>query len=123
MAGASRGAGLLRALFGTPGNAVMTVVMRGLLWLTVPPFLHWAVADATWDGLSRKACAPDGACWAFVKARFALFIYGRYPEPERWRVDLVLLLLAVLAAGALFARRRGIFVALLLLAMPVVGGV
>jgi general L-amino acid transport system permease protein len=124
MAGASRGAGLLRALFGTPGNAVMTVVMLGLLWLTVPPFLHWAVADATWEGLSRKACAPDGACWAFVKARFGLFIYGRYPQAERWRVDVVLSLLAVLSAGALFARRhRGRWLLALLVVMPVAGSV
>ena len=39
-----------------------------LLYLTVPPFVEWALAHATWDGLNRKACAPDGACWAFVKA-------------------------------------------------------
>jgi hypothetical protein len=35
-----------------------------------------------------------GACWAYVKAYFPQFIYGRYPEPERWRVDIVFVLLA-----------------------------
>ena len=65
--------------------AMLTAAMLALFYLTVPPFLHWALANATWDGLSRKACAPDGACWAFVRARFPLFIYGRYPQPERWR--------------------------------------
>ncbi|MEJ0016685.1 MAG: amino acid ABC transporter permease [Acetobacteraceae bacterium] len=114
---------LIKSLFSTKLNALLTLVMLGLIYLTVPPFLNWALANATWDGLSRKACAPDGACWAFVKARFALFFYGRYPPPERWRVDLVLLLLVILAAGALYARRRGVFIALLLLALPPVGGV
>jgi general L-amino acid transport system permease protein len=114
---------VIKAMFSTKLNVVLTLTMLALLYLTIPPFLNWAVAHATWDGLSRKACAPDGACWAFVQARFPLFIYGRYPQPERWRVDVTLLLLAILAAGALYARRRGIFVALLLLAMPLVGGV
>jgi general L-amino acid transport system permease protein len=29
-----------------------------------------------------------GACWAFVSAKFGQFIYGRYPDAERWRVDI-----------------------------------
>ncbi|MGA8195664.1 MAG: amino acid ABC transporter permease [Acetobacteraceae bacterium] len=114
---------MLRALFGTKLNAALTMVTLALVYLTVPPFLNWALAHATWDGLSRRACAPDGACWAFVKARFPLFIYGRYPQPERWRVDLAFVLLATTSSGALFARRRGWWVAVLLVGMPIVGGV
>ena len=34
----------------------------------------------------------NGACWTFVKVRFAQFIYGFYPEAERWRPNLVVLL-------------------------------
>ena len=99
---------LWKPLFGSPLNVVLTAGMLALFYLTVPPFLHWALANATWDGLSRKACAPDGACWAFVTARFPLFIYGRYPQPERWRVDLAFMLLVLISAGTLFApRRRG----------------
>lgn len=112
----------LRALFGTPLNAVLTLVMLGLIALLLPPFVEWALVHATWDGLSRKACAPDGACWAFVRARFALFIYGRYPLEERWRVDLVLLVLAVLSLGALFAPRgRGWCLTLLMTVLPIGG--
>jgi general L-amino acid transport system permease protein len=37
---------------------------------------------------------PDaGACWAFIKAKFGQFMYGRYPIDQRWRVDLALILL------------------------------
>jgi len=113
-----------RALFGTPLNAALTVAILAVLALTVPPFLNWALAHATWEGASRKACAPDGACWAFIRARLPLFVYGRYPEPERWRVDLAFVLLIVVAALALFARRRqGLWLAALLLAVPPVGGI
>jgi general L-amino acid transport system permease protein len=115
---------VLRALFGSPGNAALTLVMLGLFYLAVPPFLRWAVADATWDAMSRRGCAPDGACWAFVKARFGLFIYGRYPAPERWRVDLAMALLAVVSTGTLFSpHRRGWWLLALLLGMPVAGWV
>ncbi len=115
---------LLRALFGTPANAVLSLAMIALFAFIVPHFLRWALLDATWDAVSRRACAPDGACWAFVKARFPLFIYGRYPVAERWRVDLCFLLLAIACLGCLFAgRRRGVFLLALLLGVPVIGGV
>jgi general L-amino acid transport system permease protein len=115
---------VLRGLFGSPRNAVLTLAMLGLFAVAVPPFLDWAIAHATWEGLSRKACAPDGACWAFIRARLPLFFYGRFPEGERWRVDVAMALLVAVATPALFARRRqGLFLFLLLFGVPPVGGV
>ncbi len=113
----------IRALFGTPTNACLSLAMIALFTWTIPRFLRWALLDATWDAVSRRACAPDGACWAFVKARLPLLIYGRYPVGEQWRVDLCFLLLAVACAGSLFAkRRRGVFLLGLLAGVPIVGG-
>ena len=115
---------LVRALFGTPINAALSLAIFALFALVVPQFFRWAFLDATWNAISRRACAPDGACWAFVKARFPLFIYGRYPATEHWRVDLCFLLLAIACLGCLFAgRRRGAFLLGLLLGVPVIGGV
>jgi general L-amino acid transport system permease protein len=115
---------VLRALFGTRGNAVLSLAMIALFALTVPRFLQWALLDATWVGVSRRACGPDGACWAFVSARFPLFVYGRYPASEWWRVDLSFVLLAIACLGSLFAgRRRGLFLLMLLIGVPLVGGV
>jgi len=34
-----------------------------------------------------------GACWSLIQERFHLFVYGFYPEPERWRVNLTFALL------------------------------
>ncbi len=117
------------AVFGARCSAprstpALTIAIVGVIALTVPPFLNWAIAHATWAGVSRKACAPDGACWAFIRARLPLFVYGRYPEPERWRVDLAFVLLILVGAPALFARRRqGLWLAALLLVVPPAGGV
>ena len=94
---------LLRALFGTPGNAVITLLMLGAFALALPPLFRWMIGDAVWE-------APN-------RARFALFFYGLYPEPERWRVEIGLLLLVVVGTGALFAGRgRGWWLLVLLTA-------
>ncbi len=114
---------VLRALVGTPGNAALTVALLALFAWVVPPLWHWAIEAATWDAASRRGCAADGACWAFIRARIAQFFYGRYPIAERWRADLaVVLLLAALLGVMVARRRRGAALLALLLGVPVVGG-
>jgi len=83
-------------LFASVGDTILTVLAAIIIFLAVPPLLNWAFLNAVWSGVDREACvSPEaGACWAFVKAKFAQFIYGRYPLGERWRVDIVFLLLA-----------------------------
>jgi general L-amino acid transport system permease protein len=51
----------------------------------------WAILSATWTGSSRTDCTGDGACWAFVHARLGQFLVGLYPEPERWRAYIALI--------------------------------
>jgi general L-amino acid transport system permease protein len=104
-AGAGRGRGLARALFGTPLDAAITVVCALLLALAAWPLLRWAVLDATFAGTTRDDCGATGACWVFIRARFGQFIYGFYPAAERWRVDLAGVLLA--GSVALVALRQG----------------
>jgi general L-amino acid transport system permease protein len=83
-------------LFNTPFNAVLTLLCLWLLWETVPPILSWAIFDAQLAGDSREACAGiEGACWTFIKVRFAQFMYGFYPVTERWRVNLAFIILIV----------------------------
>ncbi len=84
-------------LFGSVANTLLTALSIWLLWVTIPPLLHWAFIDAAFTGESRKDCraVASGACWAFIQNRFELFVYGFYPRPERWRVNLCALLLIV----------------------------
>ena len=87
-------------LLGSPVDTVVTLLILWLLWATLVPLIEWALIEARWSGTSREACAgAGGACWVFVKARFDQFIYGFYPEAERWRVNLAVALVA--AAGTL----------------------
>jgi general L-amino acid transport system permease protein len=84
-----------RNLLSSPLNILLTVFGVSFIVFTVPPLLDWALFDAAFTGDSRKGCeaVADGACWAFIQERFHLFVYGFYPEPERWRVNLTFVLL------------------------------
>ena len=86
-------------LFSSPLNVVLTLVAVWFLWSTIPPMIEWTFIDSVWTAENRTDCwaqmrEPEGAaCWAFIKTRLNLFIYGFYPAEERWRVNLSFLLL------------------------------
>ena len=87
-------------LFGTPFNAVLTVLTVLLLAWAVPPLVRFLLVDAVWTGADREACLETathphvGACWAFVREHLAYFTYGSYPIDGRWRVDVFFAMLA-----------------------------
>jgi general L-amino acid transport system permease protein len=101
--GATTGAiGWMRAnLFSGPANIALTLFCALLIYWIIPPIIDFLFLHAVWTGNDREACLPTadrpevGACWAFVRDRFAYFIYGSYPIPERWRVDVFFAMLAV----------------------------
>jgi general L-amino acid transport system permease protein len=78
-------------LFSSWGNSLLTVVAIYILFRLIEGVVGWAFINAVWTGDSGEACKVEGsgACWIFIKAKFSQFIYGRYPDAERWRVDLV----------------------------------
>ncbi|MGB3272443.1 MAG: amino acid ABC transporter permease, partial [Xanthobacteraceae bacterium] len=115
-------------LFNTPGNILLTLICAALAWLVLEPSIRFLFVDAVWEGRDRGACLADvaghpvGACWPFVTAKLGQFIYGFYPEAQRWRVDLVFLLGALLLAPLLIPRLPGkaLNAALFFAAFPVV---
>ena len=121
--------GFLRTrLFNSPTNILLTIVSILLLWLTVIPAVKFLLVDAVWRGADRNACLAQnaghmvGACWPYVHAKFAQFVYGFYPEPERWRVNLTFLLAALLLLPLLVPRlpAKGLNAGLFFVAFPVV---
>lgn len=89
-------------LFSSWGNSLLTIVALWLVWKLTVAIVDWAFFSAVWTGTDGTACqSPEvGACWPFVTAKFGQFMYGRYPDAERWRVDLVYAL-ALAALGPL----------------------
>ena len=97
-------------LFGSVGNAILTLLgalaLAALLW----PTIRFLLIDAVWHGSERSDCLPEtlghavGACWPFIAAKFDQFMFGFYPAAERWRVVVVYGLGALLLAPLLVPR-------------------
>lgn len=89
-------------LFGSVGQVLLTLFGIWLFWVVIPPMVKFFVLDAVWTGTGRDACLPEnvgrpvGACWPFIWAKWNQILYGFYPEAERWRVNAVYLMGAVL---------------------------
>ena len=96
-------------LFGSITSTVLTLLSFYFLYLVVPPLFQWAFLDSIVNAASRSECQQiaDGACWAFIKERFLLLVYGFYPVEERWRPNLTFLLLWVAIVGVLWDKAPG----------------
>ncbi len=120
--------GFLRTrLFNSPTNILLTLASLLLLWFTVVPAVRFLLVDAVWRGADRSACLENaghavGACWPYVQAKFSQFIYGFYPEAERWRVNLTFVLAALLLLPLLIPRlpAKGVNAGLFFVAFPVI---
>jgi general L-amino acid transport system permease protein len=121
--------GWLRAnLLSTPFNIALTVLIVLLLAWATTEVVRFLVIDAAWSGNDRDACLwtvqhrEIGACWPFVWERLPYFIYGSYPIPQRWRVDVFFLMLAVGVAWLLWlkAPRRDLGAIYFFIVLPIV---
>ena len=121
----SRGAlAWLRAnLFSGVGSTLLTLVFVALVLWLAPPLIRWATVDAVWFAPDGALCRAhqDGACWAFIAQKFNFLRYGSYPIAERWRVDVVEAIGAVLIVWLLWpaAPRRGLGALLFFVAYPI----
>jgi general L-amino acid transport system permease protein len=114
-------------LLSTPFNIALTILVALLLLWVIPGLVNFLLIDAVWTGADRDACREIvqhreiGACWPFVWERLPYFIYGSYPIPERWRVDVFFAMLAIGVAWMLWleAPRRDIGAAYFFLVLPV----
>ena len=84
---------LRQNLFSSVSNTILTLVSVYLLSLAIPAILDWAFLSSQVSGDTRFDCKVEGACWAWLDQRFGQFLFGFYPEGERWRVILAFILL------------------------------
>jgi general L-amino acid transport system permease protein len=119
----------LRAnLLSTPFNIALTILIVLLLAWAASETVRFLVIDAVWSGNDRDSCLWSvqrrevGACWPFVWERLPYFIYGSYPIPQRWRVDVFFLMLAVGVVWLLWlkAPRRDLGAIYFFIVLPVV---
>ncbi|WP_370319315.1 amino acid ABC transporter permease [Oricola sp.] len=116
------------SLFSSIPYTILTLACLYILWVIIPPLVSFLFTSAVWSGADRAVCAteaqggiqPDGwfgACWAYVGDYGNQFIYGRYPNEEQWRVNIVGILFIGGLAGLLipslpYKRENIIFLAI-----------
>ena len=91
---------LKQNLFPTPLNSLLTLMIAWALFSILPDMLDWLVFSANWSGTTQADCVEEGACWVFISAWSQQIFYGSYPDSEIWRVNLSLLLLALVIASS-----------------------
>ena len=81
---------IMANLFPNWSNSILTILAGLFAYWVLSNVLGWALFRATWTGENRDACVVEGAgaCWPFVQAKFAQWIYGFYPIDQRWRVNI-----------------------------------
>jgi general L-amino acid transport system permease protein len=96
--------GWIRAnLFNGWFNTLLTLVFAYVLFMTVPPFIDWALINSSWFTTSEECKASGGACWSVVTANIRFMLFGFYPHALQWRP---LLAIAILIALLIYSRNR-----------------
>lgn len=100
---------ILKNLFSNVFDGFLTILGVALLFIIIPPILEWSILDATFFANNAYECSIDGgskggACWAYIGEKINLFIYGFYPEDQRWRIDTLFILLILLVIGIRFVK-------------------
>ena len=92
-------------LFSSISNTVMTLVGGFIIYSLLAAVIPWLFVDSVWNATSLSDCRSidDGACLAVIKERYLQFIYGFYPDEERWRSILAFVLMIIAVWPVLFA--------------------
>ena len=91
-------------LFSSIGSTFVTIGCIAFVAYSLPQLVAWATTRAIWSASDGALCRQhqDGACWAFVIAKWDYLRFGSYPVAERWRVDMVEAVGAVLIVWLLW---------------------
>ena len=90
-----------RRLAGDPLTAATTFLFLALTAWLGPHLVQWLFVSAIWEATGHDACAAPGAgaCWAFLREKWALILFGAFPHEMMWRPALGTALVILAATG------------------------
>lgn len=95
---------LRQSLFQSSASAVLTILTIWLVLMLAPPLVQWLLIKASFRAPDAQACREaGGACWAFIREKYRLILFGTYPHAEQWRP---LLATALLVASIVWTATR-----------------
>jgi len=106
-------------LLSSPFNILFTILGIAILYMTIPPFIKWAILDANFVGHTKADCTGNGACWVFIKEKLNMFMFGFYPHEEIWRPKVVIATIVALVAFSKFVPNLNRVKLLLIIAFPI----
>lgn len=70
-----------------PLNALLSIIVAGLILWTAWALLRWGIVHAVWgaDASTCAGLADRGACWPVIAVKFRYILFGSYPFDARWR--------------------------------------
>ncbi|EPE97542.1 amino acid ABC transporter permease [Rhizobium grahamii] len=110
--------------FGTPGNALITILCSaaviGIGWLAT----RWLLIDAAFAGTPQDCKVANGACWPFLGAKLRYMAFGFYPFEEQWRPFLSLIVFIGAAVASMVPRlwSRNLLLLWVVVILPVLYG-
>lgn len=92
-------------LFNTWYNSLLTVACLWIIYQLLKYFIIWITGQAK---------------WGVIQENFRLFLVGRYPESEYWRLWLVLIILATLTGLSWVRKIRNRMPVIWILSFPII---
>ncbi len=84
-------------LFSSPLSILITALALWFLLMTAPWLIEWVWLKANFTAGSGTECrASEGACWAFIREKYRLILFGTYPYDEQWRPLLAMVILVAI---------------------------
>jgi len=85
-----------RRLFSNWFDGAITILFGAATLWVASMALDWALLDTVWNVPDGSGCREaEGACWAVIRARGRLILFGLYPYEEHWRSTLACLAIVV----------------------------
>jgi general L-amino acid transport system permease protein len=85
-----------RRLFANWFDSLITILFGAALLWVAWQVLDWALLDTVWSASGGPGCREaEGACWAVIRVRGRLILFGLYPYEEHWRSTLACLAIVV----------------------------
>lgn len=57
----------------------------GLALYLAAVLVRWSILDAVWQGNAAACREAAGACWAFIREKYLIILFGLYPADAYWR--------------------------------------
>lgn len=91
-------------LFSPWYNGILTVLGAAIIYGLFKPLYDWGIKNASFGTVC--GAGHDGACWAFIRDMWPVFMVGTYPHEERWRILIVLAVVVAIGASLAFKKVR-----------------